>query len=71
MRLNHLSLTNFRNYSRLEQDMFPGALVLVWEHPRVPIGPGVAVQAVVAVAAWTFYATMGSRRNPTDNDRPT
>ena len=28
MRINHISLTNFRNYSRLETDLHPGAIVL-------------------------------------------
>jgi len=59
MRINHLSLTNFRNFTRLEVDILPGTVVLVGNNAQ---GKTSLLEAVYYLAGATSPHTRSARQ---------
>ncbi|MBN2555494.1 MAG: DNA replication/repair protein RecF [Anaerolineales bacterium] len=59
MRINHLSLTNFRNFARLEVDIPPGTVVLVGDNAQ---GKTSLLEAVYYLAGATSPHTTSARQ---------
>ena len=68
MYLKHLSLTNFRNFARLDMDIPRRSVLLVGSNAQGKEGPNITMSKTAGIGAWTYQQFHDAVRLAKDKD---